>query len=204
MPVSRLNIRFVLITFLVVLGLASIILAKNQLAGSNIEQILSKTHGLPEQKLSDLLPSKAHINIKIDKSEYKLYVYHSDTLVKSYPVVFGGNPIDDKRMQGDQCTPEGNFKINSKYPHKSWSKFIWLNYPTPDSWKKHKDAKSKGYIPAEAKIGGEIGIHGVPNGMDFLIDIKQNWTLGCISLKNKDVNEMYPFIDKSTSIKIQK
>ena len=24
-----------------------------------------------------------------------------------YPIVPGGNPVDDKRMQGDQCAPEG-------------------------------------------------------------------------------------------------
>lgn len=204
MPVSRSRFRFILITFLVILGLVSIILAKNQLVTPNIKQTLFKTGGHPEQQLADLLPVNAKINIKIDKSDYKLYVFHKDTLVKSYPVVFGGNPIDDKRMQGDQCTPEGSFKINSKYPHKSWSKFIWLNYPTSDSWEKHNAAKKEGLIPKNAKIGGEIGIHGVPKGMDFLIDIKQNWTLGCISLKNKDINEIYPFIDQNTPIKIQK
>jgi murein L,D-transpeptidase YafK len=55
----------------------------------------------------------------------------ADTIIiKQYPVVLGGNPVDDKLLQGDLCTPEGNFLIHAKYPHKSWEKFIWINYPT--------------------------------------------------------------------------
>ncbi len=160
-----------------------------------------KTTAIPLQKL---LPKGTPVAILIDKSNYTLQVYAGDTLVKSYPVVFGGNPVDDKLREGDQCTPEGNFKINSKYPHKKWSKFIWLNYPTTDSWRKHRLAKKEGRISKNAKIGGQIGIHGVPKGTDFMIETRINWTLGCISLTNKDINEIYPYIDKKTPIKIQK
>lgn len=156
-------------------------------------------------KLIDSLsiPSQS-LSIKIDKSDYKLSVHYGDQVIKEYPVVFGGNPDDDKLMQGDQCTPEGVFKIRSKYPHKSWSKFIWIDYPNEDSWKKHRLAKQEGKIPQEAKIGGEIGIHGVPGDTDFLITMKKNWTLGCISLKNDDVNEIYPYFNENSEITIQK
>lgn len=159
-------------------------------------------------KLSDLISQhnvpKDSLTFKIDKSEYKLSVLYKKTLLKEYPVVFGGNPIDDKLMEGDQCTPEGTFKIISKYPHKSWSKFIWIDYPNTNSWKKHNTAKKEGKIPQEARIGGEIGIHGVPGKTDFLISTRNNWTLGCISLKNADINEIYPYFNKSTEIEIQK
>jgi murein L,D-transpeptidase YafK len=154
--------------------------------------------------LEKLLPKGTKIAVVIDKSDYQLHIYTADTLVKTYPVVFGGNPIDDKLRQGDRCTPEGTFKIVSKYPHKSWSKFIWINYPTADSWRKHKQAKAEGRIPKDASIGGEIGIHGVPKGSDFMIKTHVNWTLGCISLTNKDIDEIYPFFDKQTTITIQK
>jgi murein L,D-transpeptidase YafK len=148
--------------------------------------------------------SAKDLSIKIDKSDYKLSICSNDSVIKEYPVVFGGNPTDDKLIQGDGCTPEGTFKIRSKYPHKSWSKFIWIDYPNKNSWKKHNQAKSEGKIPKNAKIGGEIGIHGVPQNADWAIDAKQNWTLGCISLKNKDINEIYPFVNETTTITIQK
>jgi murein L,D-transpeptidase YafK len=148
--------------------------------------------------------SKKKLYVLIDKSDYKLYICIDSLIIKEYPVVFGKNTTCDKLMEGDHCTPEGKFTMISKYPHKSWSKFIWLNYPNEESWKKHTEAKKTGKIPANAKIGGEIGIHGVPDGMDFMIDAKYNWTLGCISMKNKDINELYPYITKTTIIEIRK
>lgn len=157
-----------------------------------------------ETPLASLLSKGSPIRILIDKSDYQLLIFSADTLVKTYPIVLGGNAVDDKLREGDSCTPEGVFKIVDKYPHKSWSKFIWLNYPTPDSWRKHKKAKREGRIPKEATIGGEIGIHGVPKGSDLMVKTGVNWTLGCISLTNNDVNEIYPFINKNTEIRIRK
>ena len=144
------------------------------------------------------------IIIHIDKSDFMLSVLTDTFLIKEYPVVLGSNPVDDKLQQGDNCTPEGTFKMILKYPHKEWNKFIWIDYPNDESWKKHKTAKEENLIPQDAKIGGEIGIHGVPEGFDRLIDMKFNWTLGCVSLKNKDVDEIYPYITESTKIIIQK
>lgn len=159
----------------------------------------------PLAKIIDSLKvDKRKITIVIDKSDFRLYVRVDTSTLKEYPVVFGQNTIDDKLMEGDKCTPEGRFKIISKYPHNKWSKFIWINYPNEESQRKHDVAKKNRTIPADAKIGGEVGIHGVPRGMDFLIDTKTNWTLGCISLKNNDVDELYPYITAKTIIEIRK
>ena len=51
-------------------------------------------------------------------------------------------------------------------------------------------------------IGGEIGIHGVPQHNDSLIDSQSNWTWGCISLKNHDVDELYSVIQIGTVVTI--
>ena len=158
-----------------------------------------------KKQISELIANinKDSVSILIEKSEYKLTVLYNNEEIKSYPVVFGSNPIDGKLRQGDSCTPEGLFKVRAHYPHKSWSKFIWIDYPTEDSWKKHNTAKSSGLITENASIGGEIGIHGVPEGYDNMIDEKYNWTLGCISLKNVDVNEIYKVIKVGTKIEIR-
>ncbi|HNW58032.1 MAG TPA: L,D-transpeptidase [Bacteroidales bacterium] len=145
-----------------------------------------------------------NLSVIIDKSDHKLTILSDTVILKEYPVVFGKNPVDDKLKQGDRCTPEGTFYMKAKYPHSKWSKFIWLNYPTQDSWRKHNAAIRQGKIPGDAKIGGEIGIHGVPDGMDILIDMKYDWTEGCISLKTKDINELYYYVNQSTPIIIKK
>jgi murein L,D-transpeptidase YafK len=106
-------------------------------------------------------------------------------------------------MEGDGCTPEGTFRIQSKYPHEKWSKFMWINYPTADSYYKHKQAKKEGKIPANARIGGEVGIHGVKKGQELLIKMGVNWTKGCISLSNHNINELYNVILTNTTIIIK-
>jgi murein L,D-transpeptidase YafK len=184
------------LTNIIILFLA---LACNAQENNSVNHDLSLTEAIDSLNID-----KSEISVLIDKSDFRLYVRANEIVLKEYPVVFGKNTVDDKLMQGDKCTPEGKFKMISKYPHKEWTKFIWINYPNDDSWKKHNAAKNEGRIPKDAQIGGEVGIHGVPKGMDILIDTKYNWTLGCISLKNKDVDELYPFITKNTLIEIRK
>jgi murein L,D-transpeptidase YafK len=161
--------------------------------------------GVPLKRIIDSLKIDTDsIKVLIIKSDYELSLWYGKTKLKNYPVVLGFNPVDDKRREGDGCTPEGFFHIKDKYPHRSWSKFIWISYPTSDSYKKHNEAKQKGDIPKSAKIGGDIGIHGVPEGCDNYIDDMENWTLGCISLKTADINEIYDIFSKKTVIEIRK
>jgi murein L,D-transpeptidase YafK len=185
--------------FVYVLIFCLMISCKNETSNKN-----RKTAETTETTLKQLLPKDTKIRILIDKSEYTLSVFVADKLIKKYKVVFGGNPIDDKHKEGDKRTPEGVFGMRDKYPHRSWSKFIWIDYPNAASWKKFNQRKADGIIKEGETIGGEVGIHGVPDGMDTMIDDKRNWTLGCISMKNKDVNEIYPYITKQTQITIRK
>ena len=169
---------------------------------------IADSQNAPKKTLKTIVDSlkidPKSIKIVIVKSKYELSIWSGTTNLKTYPVVFGHNPVDDKLRQGDMCTPEGIFKIKSKYPHASWAKFMWIDYPNATSWEKHNEAKRKGIIAANSKIGGEVGIHGVPKDCDYAIDTKQNWTWGCISLKNKDVNEIYEVIGVGTEVEIKK
>ncbi len=170
--------------------------------------LIDRSEPGPDRPLAILLDSlnirSDQLEIRIDKSEYLLSLWKDSVQVKSYAVVFGSNPVDDKLREGDECTPEGIFGIRDQYPHRKWSKFIWIDYPNDDARAKHARAKAEGRIPAEAGIGGEVGIHGVPPGFDFWIDRRYNWTLGCISLKNEDVDEVYSICGPQTRIVITK
>jgi len=159
-----------------------------------------------QQKLQDIVREKHipknEIKIKIDKSAYTLSAYYKSELLISYPCVFGFNAVRDKHQEGDGCTPEGTFGIRSKYAHRSWKYFIWIDYPNKESWSRYNKRKADGTIQDGGTIGGEIGIHGVPEGMDNMIDDKTNWTLGCISLKNADITDLYKSIGDKTMIEI--
>ncbi|PZD73902.1 hypothetical protein C1752_01593 [Acaryochloris thomasi RCC1774] len=171
-------------------------------------------HKLPAEKgllngdaaLTSLLgtdtPNKQNISVLIEKAKYRLTIYDDRQPIKSYPIVLGSAPTGDKLREGDRKTPEGIFRIRDLYPHESWSKFLWLDYPNKTSWRKHLAAKRSGKLDLSATIGGEVGIHGVPEGNDAWIDARQNWTWGCPSLKNKDIDEIYNVVQVGTVVEI--
>lgn len=158
-----------------------------------------------DKVLSELLPTdfdKALVTLLVEKSQYRLTVFYAQRAIKSYPVVFGSEPVQDKRYEGDGATPEGIFSIRNLYPHARWSKFLWVDYPTEYSWQKHHASKAAGEIPAEAAIGSEIGIHGVPDDKNSLIETRSNWTRGCVALKNPDIDELYEVSSKGMLVEI--
>lgn len=146
----------------------------------------------------------APVSITIDKSSYELYVYDAKGWYATYPVVFGNSSLDDKKMEGDRNTPEGTFRIVNKRVHEKWDRYLGLDYPTQESIYKFNERKRRGEIPSSARPGAGIGIHGVWPHEDFVIDRYKNWTNGCISLKNSDVEELYRFIPVGTPVTIRK
>ena len=144
------------------------------------------------------------VRIVVDKSSYELHVYDAKGWYATYPVVFGNRSLDDKKMEGDRKTPEGTFHIASKKYHNKWSRFMALDYPTPQDLQKFQERKRRGEIPANASPGGAIGIHGTWPHEDFVVDRYNNWTNGCISLKREDVEELYNYIPVGTPITIRK
>lgn len=144
------------------------------------------------------------VSIIIDKSDYELNIYDEKGWYATYPVVFGNNSLDDKRMEGDKKTPEGTFHITNKKMHEKWHRFMGIDYPTSESWERFRQRKERGEIPAKASIGGSIGIHGTWPHEDFMIDKFKNWTMGCISMKNQDVEEIFAYIPSGTEVLIRK
>jgi len=144
------------------------------------------------------------LSVRVSKKQYQLDVLYGNDVLKSYPIVLGFEPEADKMQEGDGCTPEGTFHIKAKYPHASWSKFMWIDYPNSSSWEKFKKNKASKAITSNATIGGEIGIHGTPKDRDYVVEKGINWTLGCICLKNHHINELYNNLKVGTQIVIKK
>jgi murein L,D-transpeptidase YafK len=151
--------------------------------------------------LANQLFAQDRFVIKISKSSYTLELFKNDIPVYSFPCVFG-NPVGDKYKQGDRKTPVGSFKIVAKYPHASWAYFLWFDYPNTTSWKRFNERKKKGILQREDKIGGSIGIHGVPEGRDYYVAKRSNWTLGCVSISRKNIMLLYNAIPIGTEVQI--
>lgn len=144
------------------------------------------------------------IYVIIDKSDYELQVYDEEGWYATYPVVFGNKSLEDKMMEGDRKTPEGTFRIVVKRPHNKWHKIMFIDYPNKESWEKFNHRKAQGLIPKSAKIGGGIGIHGTWPNDNIVVDDYTNWTQGCISLRNSDLDEVFGYLQPGTKVMIRK
>jgi lipoprotein-anchoring transpeptidase ErfK/SrfK len=137
---------------------------------------------------------KDSVSIKVFKSKFRLNVYYKGKLLTAYKCVFGPNCTMQKIQEGDRRTPEGTFTILDVKGHDKWEKFMLLDYPNEESRRIFEDAKANGLVPPNARIGGAVGIHGIWKNGDNVIDLKHNWTDGCVSIKNKDVEELSKII----------
>ncbi|MEO8583961.1 MAG: L,D-transpeptidase [Flavitalea sp.] len=144
------------------------------------------------------------VYIIVDKSDYELQVYDDEGWYATYPVVFGSTSQEDKMIAGDRKTPEGTFKIISMRPHPKWHEMLMLDYPNKESWDKFNKRKAQGLIPKSASIGGGIALHGTWPHDNIVVDDYTNWTQGCVSLRNEDLDEICEYIRPGIKVTIRR
>jgi murein L,D-transpeptidase YafK len=148
--------------------------------------------------------NKDSVEIAVSKSKYKVDIYYKREMIRSYIAVFGPNPMQNKCKEGDRCTPEGHYRIQRKNAASQYNKFLLLDYPNDSAKMKFNAMKETGKIPQTAKIGGNVGIHGIWPGGDDMIELGVGWTDGCIALRNKDIDELYTFVGVGTRVVIKR
>ena len=154
-----------------------------------------------------LMNSKRNKNhsVIIDKASYTLNLIENGKLHSHYPIELGFNPHNDKKIEGDGCTPEGLYEVIVKKDkgQTSFYRAFLINYPNKEDWKEFYQLKEKGAISPKDKIGGEIEIHGSGSGKQGNKG-GHNWTLGCIALSNDDIDKIFPFVTRGTKVTIVK
>ena len=138
--------------------------------------------------------------IIVDKQSRELVLYRNGRAVKTYPVVLGRN-LGRKRHEGDRRTPSGLYEITDKHRSEKYDRFMALSYPNDDDRAQFQAAVAAGRISGvQLTPGGLIGIHGTDK--DDFNRLGINWTFGCISLANRDVEELYGEVGEGTPVLI--
>lgn len=145
-----------------------------------------------------------HLMLVINKTRFVLDVYYRRVKIRSYKVVFGPKPKENKVMKGDRRTPEGWFVIKNKHNSARYNKFMQIDYPNKASVERFNTMKAEGRIPQSAEIGGDIGIHGIWKGGDEMIDMGVGWTDGCIAMKNDDIDDLYKLVKPGAKVLVRK
>lgn len=129
----------------------------------------------------------------VSKLERRLAVYRNGSLIRTFDVGLGFNGLADKRHSGDNATPEGRYSVVRKIPSSLYYKALLINYPNDEDRRWFAQEKAKGNIPKSVGIGGDVEIHG--GGQDSL-------TRGCVSLDDRDMDELYALVSVGTPVTI--
>lgn len=147
--------------------------------------------------------------IVVYKSARKLEFYSDHTLLRTYRIGLGFNPVPDKQKEGDGATPEGDFYIFVKNNQSSYFLSLGVSYPNIEDADRGLreglinrtqydtiiEAIHKKVAPPQyTKLGGLIYIHGHGSSRD--------WTWGCVALENADIKELYSAVSVGTPVTI--
>ncbi len=127
--------------------------------------------------------------VVVNKGERDMFLLHHRKVLKRYKVELGFAPEGHKQFEGDGRTPEGEYLIDRRNPNSSFHLSLGISYPNEADI---AFAKALGKSP-----GGDIFIHGEPNALAFL---SPDWTAGCISVTNREMEDVYAMIRNGTPI----
>jgi murein L,D-transpeptidase YafK len=131
----------------------------------------------------------------IEKGARRMILYRDGSALRVYRIALGFAPEGDKERQGDGRTPEGIFRVDRRNAQSSYHLSLGLDYPQHDDLIR---ASVGGYSP-----GGDIMIHGQPEGVEDRKRIAGDWTAGCIAVSNAIMDELWRVVRVGTEVEIR-
>lgn len=129
--------------------------------------------------------------VVVMKSERRMYLMHDQKVLKAFAVDLGFAPEGHKQFEGDGKTPEGSYIIDRRNPNSEFHLSLGISYPNDAD---REVAREAGKAP-----GGDIFIHGGRRPID---PKRPDWTWGCISVSDKEIEKVYAMVRDGTRIDI--
>ena len=147
----------------------------------------------------EVRPLPAADFVLVDKSDRSLTLYSAGKPTWTVSgLQYGDAPEGHKQFEGDERTPEGRYAIDTRNPHSAYHLSLHISYPAAAD---RAFAEARGRSP-----GGEIFIHGQPNGLpgaDAGVRMPGDWTDGCIAVSNAEIEALWGAIRDGTPIEIR-
>ncbi len=122
--------------------------------------------------------------ILVDKLEHRCMLLEDGRVTRAYTANLGRSWYRLKTQEHDAATPEGEYRIRSKFRSSKFGWALLLDYPNAADQQRFNSMRKTGAIPARARIGGNIEIHGGGR-------LNSDWTDGCVSLENPEMADLY-------------
>lgn len=134
--------------------------------------------------------------IVVRKADRQMTLFRDGRPLKTYAIALGFGEPGPKSREGDGRTPEGLYRISGRNPQSAFHLSLRISYPDADDI---AAAEAAGVAP-----GGDIMIHGLPNGLGWLGSLARarDWTAGCIAVTNAEIEEIWRAVPDGTPIEI--
>lgn len=135
--------------------------------------------------------------ILIHKQARTMELMQSGHVLKTYKLALGGEPVGPKMRQGDHRTPEGIYVIDRRNANSQFHRSLHISYPNAADRERARQLR--------VAPGGDIFIHGLPNGYGFIgaAHRAHNWTDGCIAVTDQEIEEIWKLVANGTQVEIQ-
>lgn len=135
--------------------------------------------------------------VVVHKAERRMTLYSGEDAVATYRIALGADPTGHKTFRGDSRTPEGLYTLDYRNEESAFYRSIHVSYPN--------EQDMAAAIEADVPPGGNIMIHGLPNGAGWLGPLYnlRDWTDGCIAVTNSDIAEIWRAAPNGTPIEIR-
>lgn len=132
--------------------------------------------------------------VVVNKDDRRMYLLSGKTVLKSYDIGLGNEPIGAKQFEGDGRTPEGIYFIDRFNPRSQYHLSVGISYPDAND---KAYAQSFGFLP-----GGDIFIHGWGPEGRVKAPKQRDWTAGCIAVNDEEIEEIYAMLRPGVPIVI--
>jgi len=135
--------------------------------------------------------------IRVEKASRQMTLLRQGQTIGTYRISLGSNGDGGhKQREGDEKTPEGQYVIDWRNPRSMAHLSLHISYPNEED---QRAAAAGGYAP-----GGNIMIHGLPNGWGWLASMHHlwDWTDGCIAVTDAEMRDIWAKVPNGTPIEI--
>jgi murein L,D-transpeptidase YafK len=147
--------------------------------------------GCETQTRSPVAGAAVADRIVVEKAAHRMTLFAGGRKLAAYRISLGRGGLAPKVREGDRRTPEGDYRITGRNLRSAYHLSLRIGYPTR--------AGTAGIVP-----GGDIMIHGLPNGRGGMAALfrNQDWTDGCIAVTNAEMDEIWRLTRDGAAVRI--
>ena len=132
--------------------------------------------------------------VAVHKGQRSMYLLSGANVMKSYRFGLGFQPTGHKQFEGDGKTPEGLYYVDRFNPRSRYHLSVGISYPNETD---RAFAEAMGRDP-----GRDIMIHGRGPEGNKLVRKNWDWTAGCMTVSDEEIEDIYSMLTPGLPVMI--